>query len=441
MPATSAPAEDRQLLRFAPPLILICICVLINYVDRGNLSVAAPALKIEFGLSASQLGVLFAAFFTTYTAMQFVIGWLVDRFDPAPILAAGFLVWSLATAATGIARVFSVLLAMRLILGVGEAVALPCGSKIIAQHLTDRHRGFAAGALMASLRAGNAVGTFGAGLLMARYGWRPVFIGIGLLSLIWLPAWYQWKPSDPRARQTEHPNDRPEEDQIVSQAAALSALPSFAQIYRQRSFWGTALGQFCCNYLLYFMVTWLPSYLVMERHLTTASMAKVAGSYYLMDAVSAIGTGWLQDHFIRGGFTPTLIRKLFMSLGFVIAIAGLLGCALSGANSYLPWLLVAGIGCGATSPGIFAFPQRIAGQHVVGKWYGSQNGISNLAGVVAPALTGFVLQRTGSFIAPFAITSILCLLGILLWSFLVGRVEPIDWSGRSHALPTPSPAR
>ena len=420
MPATSSPAEDRQLTRFAPPLILICICVLINYVDRGNLSVAAPALKTEFGLSNSQLGVLFAAFFTTYTAMQFVIGWLVDRFDPARILAAGFLVWSLATAATGIARAFSVLLAMRLILGVGEAVALPCGSKIIAQHLTDRHRGFAAGALMASLRAGNAVGTFGAGLLMAQYGWRPVLIGIGLFSLLWLPAWYKWRPSDPRRRQSDHSN--------TSQAAAQSTLPGFAQIYRQRSFWGTALGQFCCNYLLYFMVTWLPSYLVMERHLGAASMAKVAGGYYLMDAVSAILTGWLQDHFIRAGFTPTVIRKLFMSLGFVVAIAGLLGCALSGRSSYLPWLLIAGIGCGATSPGIFAFPQRIAGQHVVGKWYGSQNGISNLAGVVAPSLTGFVLQRSGSFVAPFAITCVLCFLGILLWSFLVGPVEPLNWS-------------
>jgi MFS transporter, ACS family, D-galactonate transporter len=175
--------------------------------------------------------------------------------------------------------------------------------------------------------------------------------------------------------------------------------------------------------------------LVMERHLTTASMAKIAGSYYLMDAVSAIGTGWLQDFFIHAGSSPTLVRKLGMSLGFVAGIAGLLGCALSGANSYLPWLLIAGIGCGATSPGIFAFPQRIAGQQAVGKWYGSQNGISNLAGVVAPSLTGFVLQRTGTFIAPFAITSALCALGILFWSFLVGPVEPINWENKLLPLP------
>ena len=420
-----------QLLLFTPTLVLLCICVLINYVDRGNLSVAAPLLKNEFHLSPSQLGVLFTAFFTTYTAMQFVIGWLVDRYDPARILVVGFLVWSLATAATGATRTFAALFAMRLILGVGEAVALPCGSKIIALHLTERYRGFAAGAFMASLRAGNAVGTFAAGTLMAYYGWRPVFLWIGLGSLVWLPAWLLWKAPTPGHEKVAS-SSAPAQDALNNIPAAS---PTLLRIWSQRSFWGTALGQFCCNYLLYFMVTWLPSYLVMERHLNTATMAKVAGAYYLMDAVAAIGTGWLQDFFIHAGSSPTLVRKLAMSLGFVAAIAGLLGCALSGANSYLPWLLLAGIGCGATSPGIFAFPQRIAGQQAVGKWYGSQNGISNLAGVVAPSLTGFVLQRTGTFFAPFAITSALCALGILFWSFLVGPVEPIDWSAS-----TPSPA-
>jgi ACS family D-galactonate transporter-like MFS transporter len=421
-----------QLILFAPTLVLLCICVLINYVDRGNLSVAAPLLKNEFHLSPSQLGVLFTAFFTTYTAMQFVIGWLVDRFDPARILVVGFLVWSLATAATGATRTFAALFAMRLILGVGEAVALPCGSKIIALHLTERYRGFAAGAFMASLRAGNAVGTFGAGMLMAHYGWRPVFVWIGLGSLIWLPAWLVWKAPTPG-------HEKAASSPAVAQPALNNnpaASPSLLRIWSQRSFWGTSLGQFCCNYLLYFMVTWLPSYLVTERNLSPATMAKVAGAYYLMDAVAAIATGWLQDFFIHAGSSPTLVRKLAMSLGFVVAIAGLLGCALSGANSYLPWLLLAGIGCGATSPGIFAFPQRIAGQQAVGKWYGSQNGISNLAGVVAPSLTGFVLQRTGTFLAPFAITSALCLLGILFWSFLVGPVEPINWSSHPHASPS-----
>src|SRR5258708_32834351 len=132
------PADDsRSLAACAPAMVLLAICVLINYVDRGNLSVAAPLLKRELGLPASQLGILFATFFTSYTAMQFVIGWLVDRFDVNRILAAGFLLWSLATVTTGLVRGFVLLLVMRLILGIGEAVALPAGSKILTPHLPD----------------------------------------------------------------------------------------------------------------------------------------------------------------------------------------------------------------------------------------------------------------------------------------------------------------
>src|SRR5438034_5746285 len=119
-------ADDSQSLRaFAPALILLAICILINYVDRGNLSIAAPLLKDELGISASQLGILLAAFFWTYTAMQFVSGWLVDRFDVNLIIAAGYLLWSLATATTGIVRGFTILLATCLLLGIGECVALP----------------------------------------------------------------------------------------------------------------------------------------------------------------------------------------------------------------------------------------------------------------------------------------------------------------------------
>src|SRR5215469_333568 len=225
----SRPVDDSPSLRaFAPALILLATAMLINYVDRGNLSVAGPLIKQELGLSASQLGILFAAFFTSYTAMQFVVGWLVDRFDVNRILAAGFLIWSLATATTGLLRGFVLLFSMRLILGVGEAVALPASSKILARHLPEHHRGLASGAVMSALRLGNAVGTFGAGYLMVKLGWRPVFIAIGLVSLLWLPAWNKWKPH-----------------KVQQAGGATAPALGFLEIFRQRSFWGTSLGHFC----------------------------------------------------------------------------------------------------------------------------------------------------------------------------------------------------
>src|SRR4029077_9570525 len=158
--------NDSQSLRaFAPVLALLAICLFINYIDRGNLSIAAPLLKDELGISPSQRGILLAAFFWTYTAMQFVAGWLVDRFDVNRVLAAGFLLWSVATAGTGLVHGFVLLLTMRMILGVGESVAFPSCSKILARHLPEHHRGFASAFISFGLKSGPAVGTLGAGLL------------------------------------------------------------------------------------------------------------------------------------------------------------------------------------------------------------------------------------------------------------------------------------
>jgi MFS transporter, ACS family, D-galactonate transporter len=262
--------KSRELRAFAPALALLAICALINYVDRGNLSIAAPLLKDELHISVTQLGILLSAFFWTYTAMQFVSGWLVDRFEVNWVMAAGFLLRSLTTAATGLVRGLTMLLAMRLMLGVGESVMIPVCSKILSLHLPEQHRGFANGVLQGAWSFGPAVGTLGAGLLMAKYGWRPVFIGIGLISLGWLPAWIRWMP-------------RP-----GAMVRSLVAAPGFADILRQRSFWGVCAGHFSVNYLTYFMLTLLPLYLVRERHLSLQSMVKVASAYYAIEALSAI---------------------------------------------------------------------------------------------------------------------------------------------------------
>ena len=415
--------NPRPLGKFAVALALLTVSFIINYIDRGNISVAGPLIKSEFHLSAFQLGILFSAFFCTYTAMQFVIGWLVDRFDANWVLAAGFLIWSIATTATGLVSGFALLLALRLILGVGEAVALPCGSKILALHLAEHHRGFASGMVMSGLKWGNVIGTLGAGLLMASYGWRPVFIVVGLGSLLWLPAWWKWMP------RCEH---APVHATAHSPGHAAEIGPGFGDILRQRSFWGTSAGHFATNYLFYFMITWLPTYLVLGRHLTMKEMAVVGGFYYTVDALAAVSTGWLQDFGIVKGYSPTLVRKSAMVIGFLMAAVGLIVGSLASAHAYLPWLLAAGFGCGMTGPGLYTFPQTLAGPEAVGKWYGWQNGFANFAGITGPALTGFVLQHTGSFLAPFAITAAICIGGALAWVFVVGRVEQVKWTAKTE---------
>ena len=411
----SNPSGNSQTTRpFEPALVLLAGCVLINYVDRGNLSIAASLVQNEFGLSASRLGILLSAFFWSYTVMQFVAGWLVDRFEVNFVIAAGFSLWSLSTAATAFAPGFLLLLSMRLLLGVGESVAFPSTSKILAHHLPEHERGFANGLLMSAIRLGPAIGTFVATPLIAKHGWRPVFLGIGLISLLWLPAWFHWMPAPKHTQRSQ------------------SAGPNTLAILRQRSFWGASLGHFSVNYLFYFMLTWLPYYLVHARGLSINAMGKSAGIYYLTDAGSAAATGWVADFWMRHGGSTTVVRKSIMGVGCVISIVATAGCALAGPERYFAWLLGAGVGCGMMGVGVFAYSQTLAGPEAAGKWTGLQNGFGNFAGVIGPLLTGIVVDKTGSFLAPFAITVAVLILGAIAWVWVVGPLQQVNWAARDR---------
>ncbi len=410
---------ESHLRTFTPALILLSLSIFINYIDRGNLSIAASRIKDELHISASQLGTLLSAFFWTYTAMQFVVGWLVDRFDVNRVLAAGFLLWSLATAASGLVDGIALLLVMRMILGVGESVAFPCSSKILARYLPEHHRGLANGVVSGSLKFGPAVGTLGAGLLMAKYGWRPVFIGIGLISLLWLPAWAKWMPRGPGLQ-------RP-----------VTAKTDYADILTHRSFWGAAAGHFSSNYLLYLSVTWLPFYLQRERHLSLPTMAKFASVYFLVDALACVSTGTVADVFIRRGFSTTRVRKSAMALGHATAAVALLGLAFAGPDNYLAWMLAVGAGSGISGAGVFAFAQTLAGPETAGRWVGLQNGFANFAGVLCPALTGRLVDKTGHFTAAFAIAAAIMLLGGFAWVFGVTRLEQATPARDAEPSPLP----
>ena len=422
--AARVPGVDRRggTREITVALTLLVISVFISYVDRGNLSVAAPMLKTEFGLSASRVGLLLSSFFWGYTVCLFVCGWFVDRFDVNRVLALGFLLWSLATAATGFVHGFAMLLVARLLLGVGESVSFPCYSKILAQHLPENQRGFANGAIIAGMKLGPAAGTLGAGLLMAHFGWRIVFMGIGLASLLWLPAWLKWRPRS------------------VASTNSASFAPSVRDIFRQRVFWANSAAAFCVAYPLYFTVTWLPLYLVHEQHLSMPDMVRMAAAYYTVDAAAALATGWATDRWIRRGRSVTLVRKAAMAVGWCIAALGFFGCSHPGSGSYVGWLMMTGIGLGIGNSGLWAFTQTLAGPQAAGRWAGLKNGFSNLAGVICPALTGFTVDWTGHFQLAIAITAAVCLLGAILWVFAIGDLRQVDWRpGCAESLPSPRP--
>src|SRR5581483_8945167 len=249
---------------------LIAVVIFINYVDRGNLATAAPLMKDELGLSSTQIGVLLSAFFWSYVPAQILAGWLAERINPYRTLALGLALWSIATALSGVATGFAMLIGLRLLLGLGESAAFPCSSKLLAQHLPSHRLGGANGLIGVGMALGPTLGTFGGGLLIAQIGWRSVFILFGLCSLLWLVPWYA--------------ATRSVSDQINVQSVDTG--PSLAEIMKRREVWGASLGQFCGNYAFYFVISWLPLYLVKARGLSVEHMAELGGLIYLVYAIS-----------------------------------------------------------------------------------------------------------------------------------------------------------
>ncbi|MGO9124491.1 MAG: MFS transporter [Terriglobales bacterium] len=397
-------------------LFLLGLSVFINYIDRSNLSIAAPLLKDELHLSASQLGVLLSAFFWSYGCFQIPAGWLVDRHDVKWVFAAGFFLWSTATAVTGLLHGFAALLVVRVVLGAGESVAFPSYSRIIGTYFVEGRRGFANSVIMVGLSLGPAIGVLVGGAVVGRFGWRPFFVTLGLASLLWLIPWLAWMPRH-----------------AAISASAFKEGVGVRHILRQRSAWGTCIGQFCINYSLYFLVTWLPFYLVRGRNFSMDNMAKSGSLIFFLSAASAATCGRLADRWIASGATPTRVRKTCMVLGQAgLGIFLALTVASHGAV-FVGMLALTGVFLGIGISNGWAITQTLAGPLAAGRWTGVQNFIGNLAGWVAPVLTGFLVDRTGRFYWPFCICAAVSWVGALSWMFVVDRVEQVDWSKHIRA--------
>ena len=398
-------------------VLLLATAVFINYVDRGNLATASPLLKDELGLSNSEMGVLLSAFFWSYAPLQPVAGWLAQRFDVRHVLGAGLVVWATATVLTGLATTFTELLALRILLGVGESVAYPCNSKLLAQRAPEHERGRANGLVAAGQALGPTFGTLVGGLVMARFGWRSAFIAFGLISLIWLLPWV-----------------------VVTRGGAATAGSgstmrplSYLTILKQRALWGSSLGSFCSFYAYYFVLAWLPLFLVKAHGFSVKEMAQIGAGVYAVHAASSAAVGWLSDRWIIAGASPNRVRKTLLVSGLVGVAVLMMACAQAGATLSIFLLASTAALFGTQTPNIFALSQTLGGPRAAGQWMGVQNMIGNLAGVVAPLLTGFVLDSTGEYFWAFAIAAGVALIGILAFGILIPKIEPVMWPEGSDA--------
>ena len=383
----------------------------INYVDRGTVPTAAVLMQADLHLNHTQMGVVMSAFFWTYTLMQIPVGWLAERYGAQRILAAGLAVWASATMLIGFAHTFVTLLALRMLLGLGESSGFPSVAKILAAVVPKEGLGTANGIVALAYLVGPAVGTFAGGMLMAHFGWRSSFLVFGSLSLLWLIPWSRVM-GDVRA---------------AVRPSAKDNSPTWGMILRQPALWGTALGLFSSNYVFYFMLNWLPSYLQEERGFSLVKMTQYATWAYAGSAVSALVTGWAIDAYIKRGGSPNAGYKSVMAVAHLGAVACMLAMASGSSTLALVSMFVYLALCGASSPGVYAMCQILAGPPASGRWVGIQNSLGNLPGIVAPALTGFIVDRTGHFTYAFLVAAAVSLLGLIGWLWMVPRLAELKW--------------
>jgi MFS family permease len=405
------PKPTRQ--AYSPVVLLLAAVLFLNYVDRGALPTAAYLIQADLHLTSAQLGVLLSAFFWTYATVQIPVGWLAERYGAHRVLALGLAVWALATMLVGVASSYLILLLLRLLLGLGESAGFPCTSKILASVVPTAGLGTANGIVAFAYLLGPAVGTFLGGLLISRYGWRATFFVFGGLSLLWLWPWSRLKFQQRGARV------------VTSDVATLR------MILRQPALWGTGLGHFSSNYTFYFMLSWLPFYLQTERGFSIAGMARLAGSAYLVNAVAAMFGGWAIDRYISRGGSVNLGYKVVMGASTAGAVVCMLCMALGPEPVALACIFIYQGLCGLQSPGVFAVPQILAGPAATGRWVGIQNTLGNLAGIIAPALTGQIIYSTGHFTLAFVCAAAVGILGFIGWVFMVPRIEELSWSDQT----------
>lgn len=395
-------------------LALLVISICINYADRGNLGVAASSIKQELRLNADQLGYLLSAFSITYSLSQLVTAKVIDRWNVNWVYASAFLLWSGATAITGLAGSFGEIFALRLVLGASESVAYPSYSKMISITFPEKLRGTANALIDAGSKVGPALGILVGIEMVEHFSWRGMFLIIGAGSLVWLLPWSVVAGRLP----SRH----------AASSSDSEGVPSYRQILSRRELWGTALGLFGGNYAWFFFLNWLPYYFETERHYSRNALAAFSSLPFWAAAASSMSFGVLADMFVRKGLHAGRVRQAFVCTGLLGCGALMLPAALVRDRTLAIVLIVlACVLMGAWSSNHWALTQLLSGPRAAGPWTGVQNCLGNFAGVVGQIVSGYALQITHSFVAAFAIACIILLLGIFGYWAIVGRPVEISW--------------
>lgn len=390
-------------------LTLLVLGGIVNFLDRSALSIANTTMRSELGFSATEIGFLLSAFSLAYGLAQIPAGWLLDRFGARPVLSAGMMLWSLAQMATGAVSGMAALLWTRVGLGIGESPFFPGGVKVIRDWYEVRERGVPMGVLNASTTVGQALAPPLLALMLLRYGWRSMFVAIGLLGVMVAAAWY------PVYRERETAKEEPAGDHGVS-------IAKLGQLFRQRTVWGMMLGFSGVNYTAWLYLAWLPGYLQAAHHLSLAKTGWFAAIPFLMGSAGMLVNGAVADKLVRSGSDPMRSRKLLIVAGMICSAAcTLLVTHASGSVGAVVSIGLALFFIHFAGTSAWGLVQVAAPAQVTASVSAMQNFCSFLFASAAPVLTGWFLDRTHSFAIALTICSCVTFSGAMAYLTLVHK--------------------
>jgi ACS family glucarate transporter-like MFS transporter len=368
--------------------------------------------------------------------LQLPAGYLADRYGQKKTLGLAVVWWSLATAVTGVATGFKSLVGLRVALGVGEAAAYPSNAGIASKWFPRSERATVAGIFDSGSKFGGAIALPMIVWMMSMFGWKETFTIVGGLGVVWAVVWWWMFRETP----AQHPGVNPAElahirDGQAQRNADDQTMPmKWYELFKHRNIWAMCIGFFMINYNSYFFITWLPTYLVKERHMGLLQMGFMASLPLVVSMFVEVFAGWLSDKVYKSGkLSLTAIRKTFLIVGLVMASSIGFAAFAESAMTAVILLCIAKSGTTVAASQVWALPGDVAPRNMTSMVAGVQNSISNLGGVVGPIVTGAIVGATGSFEYALVFSAGLIVVAILNYLFLLGKVERIEPEGAKEA--------
>ncbi|WP_114814080.1 MFS transporter [Paraburkholderia kururiensis] len=393
---------------------------IVNYLDRSTLSIANHSVSGELGLSASQMGLLLSAFSFAYAFSQLPVGALLDRFGARLMLGLGMMVWSVAQLCGGLVQTLQQFLVARIALGIGEAPQFPAGAKVVSEWFALRERGRPTGIFTTSSTIGPALAPPILTALLLAFGWRWMFVVMGVLGIAVALGWYVVYRNRGDVTLAEEEVVHLTEDEPHARAELRMTFAEWRGLFGSPTTWGMIFGFMGVIYMVWLYLTWLPAYLEHERHLSIAKTGWVVSIPYLFGTLGMLSSGYVADGLMARGMAPIRSRKWPICTGLICAAVFTVPAAFTPNTTLaIVYLSLAMYFVNMASGGAWALVSVTAPRHLAASLGSIQNFGGYFGGSFAPFVTGIVVDRTHSFVNAFLISAAVSFAAALVYMFVV----------------------